>query len=72
MLVKAKTNKSLKIIFSKNEAIKIFGNNRPDLRDKRIQKIISSLFIVVMGTYIMKIIIIKHMLKQSMIRIMKL
>lgn len=45
MLVKAETNKSLKIIFSKNEAIKIFGNNRPNLRDKRIQKIISNLFL---------------------------
>jgi hypothetical protein len=45
MLVKTEKNKSLKIIFSKNEAIKIFGNNRPNLRDKEIQKIISDLFI---------------------------
>ena len=45
MLVKTESNKSLKIIFSKKEAIKIFGNNMPNLRDNKIQKIISDLFV---------------------------
>lgn len=44
MLVQTKMNNFLKIVFTQNEALRIFGSNKPDLRDTKVQNILNNLF----------------------------